>query len=216
MANAPVRRSADADGPSTGLGARGGQPLARGAVPGLVGGPNLPCAVGIGCCPIATEATLRIRKVYFARSSANVRAGGGRAVDCGGGGAGGHCPSAYLWPPPAPPLACAGPSQCSRRRYASLRHDGLTDGPTTTFGLAAIDEGIYSQTPVATRATIRQQRAQHMAALATQGPQVWGYPAGYSWPGPDARPARHAGVLAAAVSMDNQARSWLAQRQRLR
>jgi len=45
-------------------------------------------------------------------------------------------------------------------------------GPATTFGLAAIDEGIGERTPVTTRAAIEAQYARHVATLAAQGAQV--------------------------------------------
>ncbi len=48
----------------------------------------------------------------------------------------------------------------------------VASGPATTFGLAAIDEGIGARTAPATRAAILRQYAQHVAGLAAQGAQV--------------------------------------------
>ena len=53
-----------------------------------------------------------------------------------------------------------------------LHRAPVPSGPATTFGLAAIDEGINSHTLAATRTAIGQQYAQHVATLAAQGAQV--------------------------------------------
>ncbi|OUJ67985.1 nitrilase-related carbon-nitrogen hydrolase [Hymenobacter crusticola] len=53
-----------------------------------------------------------------------------------------------------------------------LQNAPAPSGPATTFGLVAIDEGISARTPAVTRATIEQQYARHVAALAAQGAQV--------------------------------------------